>query len=228
MREQKKDYIRWSKRFEQQLYRSPCRTLNELDRVYVYLMEGDKPICFWRGKVSEFTDPNPVYRWIALKCDLAIGSVTEQWRAGMISFKLSINNHTRDGFVDFMQQENWKRLPPKRYKSYLVRAYIYQCKDLTAADDDGAADPYVELWSNLPNRQLTPVVDDNLNPMFFTCLETLVDFDQPETAPPLILNVWDRDDGLLEGDDDFMGRAVFFIPDAVKSRDDSLIFLPDT
>lgn len=148
-----------------------------MDKVYVYLMEGDKPICFWKGKVSEFTDPNPVYRWIPMKADLAIGEVKDAWEAGMISFKLSINNNTKDGYVDFMQQENWKRLPPKRYKSYLVRAYIYQCKDLSPADDDGAADPYIELWSNLPNRNVTSVVEDNLNPMFFTCLETLIDFD---------------------------------------------------
>jgi hypothetical protein len=65
-------------------------------------MDGDKPICYWRGKVSEFIDPNPIYKWIPLKCDLAIGSVKDPWRAGMLSVKLSINNNTADRFVDFM------------------------------------------------------------------------------------------------------------------------------
>jgi len=74
---------------------------------------------------------------------------------------------------------------------------------------------------------VTQVVDDNLNPMFFTCLETLIDFDQPETAPPLILNVWDRDEGAFEGDDDFMGRAVISMQEAVRQKDESVLFVPD-
>ncbi len=32
---------------------------------------------------------------------------------------------------------------PKRAKSQKVRAYIYQCKDLPAADDDGLSDPFI-------------------------------------------------------------------------------------
>ena len=40
---------------------------------------------------------------------------------------------------DFMIE---KQLP-KRAKSQKVRAYIYQCKDLPAADDDGLSDPFI-------------------------------------------------------------------------------------
>ena len=39
-----------------------------------------------------------------------------------------------------------KIMEPKkigRCRPYKVRAYIYQCKNLTAADDDGMSDPYV-------------------------------------------------------------------------------------
>ena len=32
-----------------------------------------------------------------------------------------------------------------------------------------------------------------------------------DTAPPIILNVWDYDDGLLEGDDDLIGRCVIHL-----------------
>ena len=31
----------------------------------------------------------------------------------------------------------------RRCKAYKIRAYIYQCKHLTAADDNGMSDPYV-------------------------------------------------------------------------------------
>jgi len=29
----------------------------------------------------------------------------------------------------------------------MVRAYVFQCKDLPAGDEDGTSDSYVELWS---------------------------------------------------------------------------------
>lgn len=54
-----------------------------------------------------------------------------------------------------MQFDNWKRLPPKRNKAFVVRAYIYQCKDLMPADDDGVSDPYVEMWSHNQEKAVT-------------------------------------------------------------------------
>lgn len=55
-----------------------------MDRVYVYLMEKDVPICYWRGKLTDFLDPNPKYQWIPLKNDPAIGKIEEEHHAGMI------------------------------------------------------------------------------------------------------------------------------------------------
>jgi hypothetical protein len=74
-----------------------------MGRVYVYLMDDSKPICFWKGKAVNFVNPNPVMQWIPLKADLSVGSVKEDWMAGMISLKLSINNATTNGHIDYMQ-----------------------------------------------------------------------------------------------------------------------------
>lgn len=41
------------------VFKSPCQSLEELDRVYVYLLKEDKAICYWRGKVSDFSNFNP-------------------------------------------------------------------------------------------------------------------------------------------------------------------------
>jgi hypothetical protein len=49
-----------------------------------------------------------------------------------------------------------------------------------------------------------------------------MDYDQPETAPPIVLNLWDKDNDILDSTDDFMGRAVIFMQDAVISRDNSV------
>jgi len=42
-------------------------------------MEGDDPICFWRGNCSDFTDPNPEFKWYGFTNDLSLGDVEESW-----------------------------------------------------------------------------------------------------------------------------------------------------
>jgi len=39
-------------------------------------------------------------------------------------------------------------------------------------------------------------------------LEFEYDFNDKKDAPPIILNLWDHDDGILDSDDDFLGRCV--------------------
>jgi hypothetical protein len=39
-------------------------------------MLGDKPICFYKAKIKDFTDPNPSWKWLEMNPDLALGKVT--------------------------------------------------------------------------------------------------------------------------------------------------------
>jgi C2 domain len=170
-------------------------------------------------------------RQLPLQCDLAIGKVTEQWKAGMVELRLSINDVRINGSIDYAAtQSNWKKPLPKRYKDSIVRAYIYQCKDLPSVDDDGLADPFVELWSpdNDPSgkKQRTPTVEDNCNPMYFKTLDSLIKYETFESAPPIILNIWDEDNDLLSKNNEFIGRATIFMRDAVYSQDDTIPTLP--
>jgi hypothetical protein len=61
-----------------------------LGKAFVYLMDGLKPICYWRGLASEFTEPDPKNRWIPLKTDRAIDMVKNDYEAGMIQIRMSI------------------------------------------------------------------------------------------------------------------------------------------
>lgn len=72
-----------------------------MGRYYVYLMQGDKPICFYKGEVSEILDPNPHFKWLEMTNDLAIGKVTESHKAGLISVKISLHHKTKNGPVQF-------------------------------------------------------------------------------------------------------------------------------
>lgn len=63
---------------------------------------------------------------------------------------------------------------------------------------------------------MTTFIEDNCNPIFFASLEIYYDFLSPEDAPPIVLNIWDKDEGIMESDD-FLGRAVIFLKDAAYS-----------
>ena len=147
-------------------------------------------------------------KWHPFTCDLSVGEVTEQFKAGMFSMKICINQVSKNGILDFKAYDAWKKPPPKRLNSWKIRAYIYQCKDLPAADSSGSSDPYVELWSTDKKKALTPFVEDNCNPIFFSAVEIFYDFNTINDAPPIILNIWDKDDELFDSTDDFIGRAI--------------------
>ena len=130
-------------------------------------MDGNNPVCYHMGNASDFENPNPKYQWIALTNDMSIGKVTDEFDAGMISLKLSIHNKTTDGEIDFTKYDAWKKPPPKRLNSIKVRCHIYQCRDLPAADDTGASDPYIEIWSPEKEKILTTVIENNVNPVIY-------------------------------------------------------------
>ena len=85
-----------------------------MHNMFVYLMDGSKPICFWKGKVSDFTNPDPKFQWLILKNDKAIGAVDKDHEAGMIQMKFSIHSKHTDGPIDFKNFEAWKKPPPRR------------------------------------------------------------------------------------------------------------------
>ena len=53
-KESKDNYCRWSQRFDAQIFKGPYKSIEELDRIYVYLMDGSEAVCFWKGLCSEF------------------------------------------------------------------------------------------------------------------------------------------------------------------------------
>ena len=130
-------YCFWNYRNIKAIMKTPYPDVENMERVYIYLMDDDKPICFWRGMVSDFTNPNAAVAWVPLINDLAIGKVTKTHKAGMISFKLAIHDVERNGQIDPEYLPSWSNELPQKASLYKVRAFIYQCKELPASDKDG-------------------------------------------------------------------------------------------
>lgn len=89
--------------------------------VVVYLMDDDKPICYYRAKASEFAEPNADMKWVALINDKSMGKIQESYKAGMISFRLSIHDQTNFGDVDWDFVPAWTNNLPEEPFQYPIR-----------------------------------------------------------------------------------------------------------
>jgi len=215
---QEGNYCRWNFRFDQKTISLPYQDVFDIGKIFVYLLDGDKPICYFKDSVKNFLDPNPRMKYYPLINDLAIGKVDESHKAGFVSFKLAIHDKTKNGPIDFKSMDAWKTLPAKRPGRKLVRAYIYQCRDLPAADSDGTSDPYIVVWDTEDKTKKTVVIEDNLNPIYYQTLELTYEASTVDELPAFIFDVYDYD-GLNPLDaDDFIARAVIPIRDEVTGE----------
>jgi hypothetical protein len=54
-------------------------------------MDDDKPICYYKDELTNYTNLDAEYHWISFKPDLCVGKVEDANLAGMLSFKLAIH-----------------------------------------------------------------------------------------------------------------------------------------
>jgi hypothetical protein len=85
-----------------------------MGRVYLYLLYDGKPICYYRGEIEDFMEPNATYKWVEMTPDLSMGKVSESHKAGILSFKLSIHDKTLNNAINFEEKDAWRKPPPKR------------------------------------------------------------------------------------------------------------------
>ena len=125
----------------------------------------------------EDNNVEPEYRWITLLPDLCVNKVKHPKDAGMISFKMSVHQVYRDRtmnkdiYNNFKDYEAWSINEPKRLHAVKIRAYIYQARDLPAADANGTSDPYLRVWDMSEDEIKTRVIEDTTNPQFYEVLE---------------------------------------------------------
>ena len=211
-------------RTEQEAVHLPYIDVQDIGSVIIQLMDGDDPVCYYIDNIKNFMDPNPQMKWYSFMPDLCVGDVTQPDQVAQFSFRMSIHNVTADGPINFKDHKVWKAKVPKRSNPVKIRAYIYQCRDLPAADSEGTSDPFVKVWDVNSKPKKTKVVEDNNNPLFYECIELdyeVDNVDDLESYPPFIFDIYDHDDGLLDSTPDFLCRAV------VEPEDCSIVVQKD-
>mmetsp|Transcript_10743 Transcript_10743/g.13432 ORF Transcript_10743/g.13432 Transcript_10743/m.13432 type:complete len:126 (+) Transcript_10743:1642-2019(+) len=123
--------------------------------------------------------------------------------------RLSVHDVTQYGPIDWSSyKETWGKRLPRRPGNLKVRAYIFQCRDLPAADSDGTSDPFLMVIdSDTPQR--TEVVNDNLNPIYYEAIDLMYEANSLDDLPPFIIDCYDEDQTLVgKNDADFLARAA--------------------
>lgn len=184
-------------------------------------MSGSDAISYYKADITEFMDPNPDFRWVQMNPDLSIGKVKEHYKAGVISLKLSIHDK-RHGPIVFKNFDSWTKDPPKRMNPKYVRAFVFQCRDLPAADSDGQSDPFIKIWDTTKDEVKTKVIEDNNNPLFYETLQLTFDTDKVKSMAPFILDIYD-DDAIGA---DFIVRSVIYIHEASYIENSNVVPKP--
>lgn len=208
-------------------FRMPYTSIQDIGTVMVYLNQkfttvSDKRVCYWKGSINEFTNPNPEIRWLEMIPDFAIGEVKEHFKAGIIGIKFSIHDVTANGTIDWMDYPQWAKKIPKRPPNIKVRCFCWQARDLPAADESGTSDPFIQITDS-DRTQNTHVIWDNVNPLFYQGLDAIYEANSVEELPPIIIDVFDKDEQLVGKDkEDFLARSLIYVQNLNYSDGDTI------
>ena len=147
----------------------------------------------------------------------------EPHKAGLVGMRLAVHDVTKFGTIDWSNyKQTWGKRLPRRPGNMKVRAYIFQCRDLPAADSDGTSDPFLQLTdSDVPQR--TETVNDNLNPIYYEAKDLMYEANSIEELPPFIIDCYDEDQTLIgKNDADFLARAAITVGECNYSEGDAV------
>ena len=151
-----------------------------------------------------------VWMWMPLSNNHAVDIIDEDHQAGMVQVKISLRHFDEDN-IPWKEFPAWSKRPPTRLHAFKVRTYIYQCRELPVLESDGSADAFVKLYNPEGEDFSTPVVPDSLNPIYYQTFDVNYECMTMDTAPPIVLDIWDEDRELLDWSNDFMGRATIYL-----------------
>ena len=182
-------------------------------------MDDGIPICWWKGEAEDYLNPEANFVWNSFTPDKAIkaGRKVKSHMSGLFQMKCYFHSDYNDG-VEGQRKFNpkkylaWKNKPPRRLEVFNIRVYIYQAESLPPCDASGASDPYIEVWQPFPKKSKTITCEQTNNPLYYQAIDIRYEFFSLIDAPPIILFLYDTDEGFFESDD-YMGKSVIYLKD---------------
>jgi hypothetical protein len=93
--------------------------------------------------------------WVEFMPDKAIDKVSEPQDAGLCGIRVAIHD-MREGPYDWSKGV-WGQRISKYPDTFNCRAYIYQCRDLPAADENGTSDPFVVIHDSTKEKRTSVI-----------------------------------------------------------------------
>lgn len=153
-------------------------------------------------------------KWFNMTLNKPLGKVKVKDQAGIIQLRLSISKVDKELPFEWNDYKAWSEPIKENLPLHQVRCYIYQCRNLRAVDADGASDPFVVI-NNINGEDVkTKVIKNTVNPLVYSVKQVDYDFDDINHAPPIVINIYDHDDGLFDSTPDYMGTSVIHLKDA--------------
>lgn len=175
-----------------------------LPDVFIYLMYDNSPVCYARIKPEELADPKPKEKWIKLIPDQSVGKVKNPWEGGYVLLKIFVGPIEQEGYDKKFWETKFD--PVLKLKNKLLVCNLYQCRNLPAADPSGLADPFVKVICGTSEYQTDKQSKlEILNPLWYESFSLPISIGSLDTAPPIIIQVWDYDAG---SSDEIMGLAI--------------------
>eukprot|EP00742_Colponemidia_sp_Colp-10_P008749 GILJ01009495.1.p1 GENE.GILJ01009495.1~~GILJ01009495.1.p1 ORF type:complete len:1395 (+),score=268.10 GILJ01009495.1:46-4230(+) len=155
-------------------------------------------VCFKRFSAAELLGFDKPADWHWMLPDEALDKVERKHKGGVVCFRVGLFNAN----VPAPRWETNIRPPVLKYE---LRSYIYQARDLPAADASGVSDPLISVFCNGLKFE-TPHINGTTSPEYYLAYKHQVELPLDlALAPPVIVNVYDHD---VIGENDFLGRAV--------------------
>jgi hypothetical protein len=88
-------------------------SINDFSNIFIYLMDGDEPVCFRRDSIRNFMDPKIPTKWMEFEPDRAVGKVYKAYKSGFFSMKLYICDVSTVSEFDQNQDlcPAWRNMP---------------------------------------------------------------------------------------------------------------------
>jgi len=156
------NYNRWNQRSKIVEFDVPYRKVEDLEDIFLYLCpdkgglggllgggksKPGKPISYVKLRASDYMEPNPGLQWLEMIVEPVEDAIDSPELAGIVGLRLTILRDENP--VDIIKEANWAKKMKRRPDSAKIRCYLFQCKGLPAADDDGSSDPKVRVFNTI-------------------------------------------------------------------------------
>jgi hypothetical protein len=189
---------------------SKCQII-EINSSYIRVKLGSVEISVEPSELTKYS-PRADFKWLSLREDQALDVLERNVFPGLLLLRLGLGSRKTwdDNKAAWERMSSPNHAGPEEKFPYVVRINIFQCRDLPAADDSGSIDPYLKL-NLLGEERESKKKSETKDPMFYETFDFKCNINPAfglQLAPRVCIQLWDRDFGIGELNDDYCGCCM--------------------